>query len=216
MHILLFANGLANHGAMVQRVLDDLENPYIVCADGGALNATKFGFTPQIIIGDLDSLDENQLAQFESTGADIIRYPAEKDETDLELALYWCVEHQAKRIYIVGGLGGRFDQTLANIYLLSLPQLNDIHVEVVDDKQSIRLLQPGEHQIEGTIGDTISLIPVGDRVHGITTTSLKYPLIDEDLILGPARGVSNVMESDRVSINIRKGLLLIVHTIGRA
>jgi len=216
MHILLFANGLAKYGKMVQRVLDEIQFPYIVCADGGALNAVKFSFTPQVIIGDLDSLTDDRVADFESSGASIIRYPAEKDETDLELALHWCAEHQAKQIYIVGGLGGRFDQTLANIYLLSLPQLRDIHIEVVDDNQSIRLLPPGEHPIDGSIGDTISLIPIGDRVRGITTQALKYPLQDEDLILGPARGISNVMIEKQAMIKIREGLLLMVHTIGRA
>ncbi len=216
MHILLFANGLAQQGTMVQRVLDELESPYIVCADGGALIAQDFGFTPQTIIGDLDSLTADQVTGFESQGADIQRYPPEKDETDLELALEWCIQQSAQSIYIIGALGGRFDQTLANIYLLSLPQLASIHVEVVDAEQSIRLLSSGTHQIEGQAGDTISLIPMGDTVQGITTTDLKYPLTDEALILGPARGVSNVMEHETAMIQIRKGLLLLVHTVGRA
>lgn len=216
MQILLFANGTANHGTMVQRVLDTLESPYIVCADGGALNAVKFGFTPQVIIGDLDSLTEEQVANFDSDGSEIIRYPADKDETDLELALYWCAEHDAQEIYIVGGLGGRFDQTLANIYLLTLPQLSHTHIEVVDAKQSILLLKVGEHKLTGNIDDTISLIPIGDKVEGITTHNLKYPLNHETLELGPARGVSNVMTSENATVTLTRGLLLIVHTVGRA
>lgn len=201
---------------MVELVLSRMDTPYVLCADGGALNAVKLGYTPQTIIGDLDSLTSDQLLEFEAKGISIIRHPAEKDETDLELALYWCIEHDAKRIIIVGGLGGRFDQTLANIYLLSLPELQNIHIEVVEDNQSIQLLRPGEHQVYGHVGDTISLIPIGDRVQGITTTALKYPLKNEDLLLGPARGVSNVMNRDQAAVSIRDGLLLLVHTIGRA
>lgn len=216
MHILLFANGLAQRGTMVQRVLDELKSPHIVCADGGALVAQDFGFTPQTIIGDLDSLTAEQVTQFESQGADIQPYPSEKDETDLELALEWCIQKSPKSIYIIGALGGRFDQTLANIYLLSLLQLESIHVEVVDGEQSIRLLHAGTHQIDGQAGDTISLIPMGDTVQGITTTDLKYPLSDEALTLGPARGVSNVMNHETATIQIREGLLLLVHTVGRA
>ena len=216
MHILLFANGSANSGTMVQRVLDSVHSPYILCADGGALNATKFGFAPQTIIGDLDSLTERQLSGYESVGAEILHYPAEKDETDLELALKWCVEHSAKSIYILGGLGGRFDQTLANIYLLSLPQLEPIQVEVVDAEQSIRLLRPHQHTIQGHSGDTISLLPMSDRVQGITTSGLKYPLKDESLYLGPARGVSNVLLEDSATIAFQDGLLLMVHTNERA
>lgn len=216
MHVLLFANGLATRGTMVKRVLTATPSPSIVCADGGAYNAVDFGYFPQTIIGDLDSISRENVTEYERDGATILHYPAEKDETDLELALYWCAEQGAKAIYIIGGLGGRFDQTLANIYLLSLPQLDGIHVEVVDAEQSIRLLKSGIHTIEGHVGDTISLLPMGDKVEGITTTALQYPLNNESLIIGPARGVSNVMTEDSATITISKGLLILVHTIGRA
>lgn len=216
MQVLLFANGQAQDGTMVQRVLDDVTEPYILCADGGALNAVKFGFTPQTIIGDLDSLSTQQVNDFEANGATIIRYPDEKDETDLELTLHWCIEQSATDIYIIGGLGGRFDQTLANIYLLTLPELENTHIEVVDAGQSIRILEAGKHTITGQMGDTISLIPIGDQVSGIVTENLKYPLKGETLYLGPARGVSNVMETDKATVTVAEGTLLLVHTVGRA
>jgi len=216
MHVLLFANGLANRGTMVERVLTVTQSPTIVCADGGAYHALDFGFFPQTIIGDLDSIPPQKVADLEQQGATILRYPSEKDETDLELALYWCAKQGAKTIHILGGLGGRFDQTLANIYLLSLSELDDIHVEVIEAEQSIRLLKAGEHHIDGHAGDTISLLPLGDTVEGITTTSLKYPLSNESLVIGPARGVSNVMLDNTATIRIDKGLLIMVHTIGRA
>jgi len=216
MQILLFANGQAQDGTMVQRVLDEVSSPHIVCADGGALNAVKFGFQPQVIIGDLDSLTAEHIADFETKDTIIQRYPDEKDETDLELALHWCIDHQATEIYIIGGLGGRFDQTLANIYLLTLPELDDTHIEMVDAEQSIRVLDAGTHQIDGQVGDTISLIPIGDAVRGIVTSDLKYPLDDEALFLGPARGVSNVMEADSATVQFAEGNLLLVHTVGRA
>ena len=216
MQVLLFANGEANPGSMVQRVLDDVESPYILCADGGALNALKFNQTPQTIVGDMDSLTDLQAAEFAAQGAELVRYPAEKDETDLELALYWALRHGAAAVYVVGGLGGRFDQTLANIYLLALPALDGIHIEVVDAEQSIRLLKPGRHQVKGQAGDTISLLPIGGATKGITTTALKYPLRDEPLQFGPARGISNVMQTNHAGIDIRQGMLLMVHTIGRA
>jgi len=216
MQILLFANGQAQDGTMVQRVLDEVSSPHIVCADGGALNAVKFGFQPQVIIGDLDSLTAEHIADFETKDTIIQRYPDENDETDLELALHWCIDHQATEIYIIGGLGGRFDQTLANIYLLTLPELDDTHIEMVDAEQSIRVLDAGTHQIDGQVGDTISLIPIGDAVRGIVTSDLKYPLDDEALFLGPARGVSNVMEADSATVQFAEGNLLLVHTVGRA
>ena len=216
MNIILFGNGNAQDGSMVQRSLTHLSNPYILCADGGALNAVKFGYTPQTIIGDLDSLTAQQVTDFKAQGATIEQYPPEKDETDLELALHWCIAHDASNIYIIGGLGGRFDQTLANIYLLTLPELEATHIEVVDAEQSIRLLQVGQHNISGNIGDTISLIPISNQVTGITTHNLQYPLNNETLHVGPARGVSNVMTTTTAQISIEAGALLIVHTVGRA
>ena len=216
MQVLLFANGLANPGSMMQRALDRAGSAHILCADGGALNACKFGLMPQTIIGDLDSLTAEQGADFAASGVEIIAHPPDKDETDLELALLWCIERNATSVCIIGALGGRFDQTLANIYLLALPQLRDIPVEVVDAVQSIRLLQPGFHRIPGQAGDTISLIPLGASVDGITTEGLKYPLQAESLLLGPARGISNVIETMDASIEFEQGMLLIVHTCGRA
>lgn len=216
MQILLFANGEANPGTMIQRALDEVESPYVLCADGGALNALKFHQTPQTIVGDMDSLTDMQAAEFAAQGAELVQYPMDKDETDLELALCWAARHGATAIYIVGGLGGRFDQTLANVYLLALPELDGIHIEVVDAEQSIRLLKPGRHQVKGQAGDTISLIPISRAAGGITTSALKYPLRGEPLQFGPARGLSNVMQADRASIEIRQGLLLMVHTVGRA
>lgn len=216
MQILLFANGEANPGTMIQRALDEVDAPYVLCADGGALNALKFHRTPQTIVGDMDSLTALQAAEFAAQGAELVQYPVDKDETDLELALCWAARRQAAAIYIVGGLGGRFDQTLANVYLLALPELDDIHIEIVDAEQSIRLLKPGQHQVKGQAGDTISLIPISRAAGGITTSALKYPLRGEPLQFGPARGLSNVMQTDQASIEIRQGLLLMVHTVGRA
>ena len=216
MHILLFANGEARPGAMVQRALDEAESPYVLCADGGALNARRFQRQPQTIIGDFDSLTDRQLAELAAEGAELLRWPGDKDETDLELALDWAARQDAQAVHIIGGLGGRFDQTLANVHLLALPQLDGIDVEVVDGAQSIRLFKPGRHQIRGQAGDTISLLPIGGGAHGITTAALKYPLRDEPLTFGPARGLSNVMLGSRADIELCRGMLLMVHTIGRA
>ena len=216
MRVILFANGAAQPGAMVWRVLDDMPDAYILCADGGALHALRFQRQPQTIIGDFDSLTDAQAAQFTAEKAELIRYPTDKDETDLELALCWAAGQGATAIAVIGGLGGRFDQTLANAHLLTLPQLNGIDVKMVAGKQSIRLLKPGRHQVAGQAGDTLSLLPIGGAAHNITARGLKYPLRDESLAFGPARGLSNVMLADRADIELQAGMLLVVHTIGRA
>lgn len=216
MNILLFANGEFKRGQMVTLLLNTLDSPRVICADGGALHARALGLTPHTIIGDFDSLTDEEVERFLAAGAEIIQHPPEKDETDLELALHHCRQIGASEIFILGGLGGRFDQTIANILLLTHPAFSDIRIDVIDGDQVLRLLQPGRHQFDGERGDTVSLIPLSAAAVGITTWQLQYPLQDETLVLGPARGISNVMLGDSAAIEFASGLLLLVHTSGRA
>ncbi len=214
--VLLFANGILKPGPAVQRALESCQSPIVVCADGGALHARSLGLTPAVIIGDFDSLSPADVAAFEAAHVQIIRHPPEKDETDLELALHFCRELGATRLWILGGLGGRFDQSMANILLLTLPELQNMRIAFVDGAQTIRLLAPGEHKIAGASGDTLSLIPLLGAAEGITTRNLKYALAGETLEMGPARGISNVMLADCAEVALGAGQLLLVHTCGRA
>lgn len=216
MKILIFANGDPNPGSMVTESLADTEDALVIAADGGARVAWRFDKQPQVVIGDMDSLSEDEQAQLTAQGADLYRYPVEKDKTDLELALIYAAEQNATWIRIIGATGGRFDQMLANIYLLALPALQDCDVAIVSSNQRMRLLASGQHSIYGDEGDTVSLIPVSGDVSGITTSGLYYPLDNEMLYFGPARGVSNVMTETCAQVDVRRGTLLCVHTKGHA
>ncbi|MDE2776298.1 MAG: thiamine diphosphokinase [Chloroflexota bacterium] len=215
MNVLLFANGELKRGVMLDRLLASLDSARVICADGGALHARALGLMPHTIIGDLDSLSAEEVARFRADGAEVIQHSPEKDETDLELALRHCQRLGALSIHILGALGGRFDQTIANIFLLTLPDFLDMRIDVIDGDQSLCLLQPGSHRIEGARGDTISLIPLV-TVEGVTTSGLQYPLTDGCLRRGPARGISNVMLTESAAVDFREGLLLLAHTSGRA
>lgn len=221
---LLFANGDANAGEMTRRVLAAAldspapggAKPWVIAADGGAHIAAHFGLTPQYILGDMDSLEPEALAAFEAAGAQTRRYSPQKDETDLELALRFAVEHGATWIRIFGALGDRIDQTLSNIYLLALPELADRDVRLVAGNAETWLLGAGEHRIAGAPGDTLSLLPLAGNAYGITTEGLAYPLHEETLYFGPARGVSNVMQGEEARVRVGGGVLMAVHTLGRA
>ena len=132
------------------------------------------------------------------------------------MALLHCAEIGAESVAILGGLGGRFDQTLANILLLTHPAFSALDITVIDGEQVIRLLRPGAHRICGDVGDTISLIPLSASAEGISTDNLKYALDGDSLQLGPARGISNVMLAEQATVRFRRGLLLLTHTVGRA
>lgn len=214
--ILIFANGSTHDGPMPRRALEQSHGAQAVAADGGVRVARDYGVDLDIVIGDMDSVDADELARLEAQGVNVQRYPREKNETDLEMALLWAVEQQADWVRVFGAMGGRLDQTMANIYLLALPGLQDRDVRLVSRAQETWLIYPGEHCIDGSKGDTVSLIPMSGDAYGIQTENLYYPLRDETLKFGPARGVSNVMDAEQARVRLREGLLLVVHTIGRA
>lgn len=216
MKALIFANGDIDDGAMVARALAHAPDALIVAADGGARVAEHYGLTVNTVIGDMDSLTGAELEKLVERGAAILRYPAEKDETDLELALMWAAAQGADWMRVIGATGGRLDQILSNIYLLSLPALVTRDAQLVAGKQAAWLAHPGRTSLEGAPGDTVSLIPLNGTVRGVRTENLYYPLHDEDLFFGPTRGVSNVMTGSRAAINVREGVLLVVYTVGRA
>ncbi len=214
--VLIFANGDPNDGPLVRQVLASAESAWIIAADGGARQATFFGFRPQLVIGDLDSLTAAEVAALEAEGVAIHRAPPEKDETDLELALLHAAEQGVRWIRIISGIGDRIDQSLGNLYLMALPALAGLDVRLVARNQQAWLMRPGVNPVEGAPGDTLSLLPVGGDAVGIRTDGLYYPLRDETLRFGPARGMSNVLTSPQAYVTLGAGLLLAIHTLGRA
>lgn len=212
---ILFANGDVNDGEMIRRVLMFSGESLLIAADGGARHAANLDLRLDALIGDMDSVEPDLLTRLQASGTLVLPHPAEKDETDLELALKWAVERGATWLRVIGAVGGRLDQTLSNIYLLALPELNGCDARIVADGEETQLARPGWTFIEGQQGDTVSLIPLNGTVFGVKTEGLHYPLRNEDLYFGPARGVSNVMTHDKAVVYVRSGVLLVVHTLGR-
>lgn len=213
--IVILANGEPPTSDDLQRWLrpgDDL-----ICADGGARTALRHGLRPQVVIGDFDSLDESEREALVAGGAQMLRHPPAKDETDLELALLHAVERApGGQIVVLGALGGRIDHALANMLLLAMPALRGCDVCIAHGRDRIALIDarhvPAEHVVDGVAGDTVSLLPFGGAAHGIHTVGLRYPLHGESLFVGPARGVSNVLLDARAVVRVDAGMLLCVHT----
>ncbi len=212
MKALIVANGVIAEGQVLVSRLREWAPDRVICADAGAALAVALGFTPDVIIGDMDSLAD----EAGYPGALFIRHPAAKNESDLELAVAWAIEQDASECVLVGALGGRLDMVLANFMLLAHPSFIGARVSIWEGSQSAWLLHPPGGLIDGHTGDTLSLLPLGAAASGITTSGLRYPLRDESLIPGPARGVSNVFLEDTVEVSFKVGCLLVVHTPGRA
>jgi thiamine pyrophosphokinase len=182
----------------------------LIAADGGALPLLRLGLPPQLVIGDLDSLDADSQAALLAQGVELRRYPRAKDQTDLELALLYVAGRGAASIDILGALGGRWDHTLANVALLALPELRGRRVRLLADAQELFLVRDTA-AIEGRAGDTVSLLPLTPEARGVTTRGLLYPLDDATLRYEQARGVSNVLRKPPGQVTLRDGLLLVVH-----
>jgi thiamine pyrophosphokinase len=206
--IIIFANGelpdLTKARALLRR------GDFVICADGGTRHALALGAKPDLIIGDLDSADQEAIRKFREEGVNIESHPRDKNETDLELAIYRAIELNPERLVIVAALGGRLDQTLANITLLADPQLSKFHVRLDDGVEEIQLCRD-RAEVQGKTGDLVSLIPWQGAVSGIQTNGLRWPLHRETLYPNKTRGISNEMTGDAASVSMESGLLLIVH-----
>ncbi|MEO7913148.1 MAG: thiamine diphosphokinase [Roseiflexaceae bacterium] len=187
----------------------------LIAADGGALPLLRAGSVPHVAIGDMDSIDAAGLAELEAQGVVIQRFPREKDETDLELALLYAAAAGATAVDILGALGGRWDHTLANVALLALPELRMRRARLLADGQTLFLVRDAA-TLEGQAGDTVSLLPLAGNAHGVTTSGLRYPLDDATLGYERARGVSNVLLDPPGHVSLREGLLLVVQHTGIA
>src|SRR5690606_14639559 len=190
---LIFAAGDLNDGPAVRAALDSAPQAAIIAADGGARLAERCGLWPDLIVGDLDSLGGDEADRFAARGATIERVSPHKDETDLELALLAAAERGATWMRVIGAVGSRLDQTLAAVHMLLMPQLAGRDARLVAGRQTLWVVGPGQHALDGAPGDTVSLIPLAGDARGIRTEALEYPLHGETLVMGAARGVSNVM-----------------------
>ncbi len=206
---VIIANGEIHNPTAIRAVVraDD----YIIAADGGANHCRALGLTPRALVGDLDSVTPTELAALEAIGTQVIKYPARKDQTDLELALDYAIAQSATEMIVIGALGGRWDQTLANVLLLALPRLDSARIRLIDGAQQISLLRgPGSVTLTGAPGDTVSLIPISGDARGATTTGLEYALDSGTLSFGSTLGISNVLTAREATVALSAGLLICV------
>lgn len=193
----------------------------VVAADGGAVGAARVGLRLDLVVGDMDSLAPDRLAELRAAGVAVHAVAAEKDESDAELAIAAALERGARRITVLGAFGGpRLDHALANVGLLAMPALDGIDVDLLDARTRVSALvapdragHPVERRLLGRAGDLVSLLPLGADVEGVTTSGLLYLLEDEPLRAGPARGLSNVRTGATATVSARRGFLVIVETV---
>ena len=182
----------------------------VIAADEGLEHALALGLEVAVAVGDFDSASPEALAAAEARGVRIERYPAEKDATDLELALDLAVTLGARRVLVIAGDGaGRLDHLLAALLLLGSQRYDDVQVDAFVGTTRVHVVR-GEREITGVPGETLSLLALHGPAEGVRTQGLAYPLRGETLEPGSSRGVSNVFVSDLARVTLERGALLAI------
>ena len=207
--VLIFANGSLPDLPAARALIHP--GDFLLGVDGGSRHLARLGLRPHLLVGDLDSLSPQEVAELATAGVEVLRYPPEKDETDLELAIEIALRRGFRELVIVAALGGRVDQALANIFLLSLPGLEGVSARLDDGLDEVFLIR-SRATLEGRAGEIVSLLPLGAPAHGITTQGLRYPLRGETLFPERSRGISNELLAEQAEISLVEGVLVCIHT----
>lgn len=200
MKAVIIAGGAIKDFALLKKYIKT--DDFIICADSGYDHACRMNITPDIVVGDMDSIKSKIRIDHVKV------YPAKKEFTDTEIAVNVAIEHGCDEILILGAIGTRMDHSFSNILLIKRLYESGINAMIADEHNEI--LVTGESiGVTGEAGDLISIIPISD-CEGVSTWNLEFPLNNEPLYLGSSRGVSNVMLGTTAKIEIKSGFALIM------
>jgi len=204
MNAVIVSGGQPLSKMRAKAILSDID--YVICADKGAQYASDYGIIPDLVVGDMDSVDGVILANIDKSK--ILVSPTEKDYTDTHLAVIKALEKGANQITIICATGLRSDHAIANIRLLLFIESNGAEGKIIDDENIISLCT-GITEFKNKIGTTVSLIALSDKVEGITLSGFKYPLNNCNADLAWTTGISNEIIADKAIITLVTGHLLI-------
>ena len=205
----IFIGGEVDKSALESPISEDA---LVVAADSGYDNAKKLGYAERcdFIVGDFDSTKEKSFC----SRAKIIRVPSEKDETDTQLAIHTAIENGADELYIVGGLSGRLDHTLSNIYLLESIAQAGAYATICDGYNRVRYLKERSSLlIPKSDYKYFGLICAQNEAKGVTIHGAKYPLQNSRLEKNlPSFAISNEVEGNFAMVSTRKGGLFVIES----
>lgn len=206
MEVLIILNGDLNNLGFFKNLIT--EATYVICADGAARYLISMDITPDLLVGDLDSIAKEDLAWMKQKGVEVKKFPARKDFTDSELALEYALELNPLRVTIIGGVGSRWDHSLGNVMLLYKMLNNGVYGRLINEKNELTIVD-GELTISGEPGDILSIIPITKEVRGVTLKGLEYPLTDHNFQMGDTLGISNQLATSEATVTIREGIILV-------
>ena len=210
MKVCIVLNGELKDYDKTKEIIIRENYDFIIGADGGCNHLYKMNITPNYIIGDLDSINNDLIDYYKSKNVIFKTYPSRKDETDSEICIYLAKELKAKEIDFYGALGGRIDHTLANIGLMHYVRQMNIIPRMISSEEEIAIIKNEEVILQGKKGDTVSIIPIMTDANNVTLKKLEYPLNNARMGYLSSLGISNVMLENECSIKIEDGYALII------
>ncbi len=190
----------------VNELLPYPEDYYIICADGGYANAASAGIKPDLIIGDFDSYGGELPSDIP-----IQRLPVEKDDTDTGRSVAFAIEQGFDDITIIGGIGGRFDHTIANVQTLAGACTCGINIRMVSLGNEITCVKNGTVTIPCRPGWKLGIFSLSNESVGVDLDDVYYSLKDASLTNLFPIGVSNeFLPGKDAKITVRSGMLLVV------
>jgi thiamine pyrophosphokinase len=185
----------------------------VIAADSGLAHLYALGLTPDVVVGDLDSVDPEHLRRADREGVRIDRYSTDKDATDLELALTVAQDLGATAVTVIGGSGGRLDHLLGGLNLLAAPRWSTMRITALAGPARLTVIHDGA-ELTGSVGSIVTLLAIGGTARGITTTGLRWPLHHDDLEPTSTRGISNEITDQIVTVQVRTGTLFAIQPTG--
>lgn len=214
MKVALIANGQWNP-EWGRKELAESQIDLLIGVDGGTNIAVAAGRVPDVVIGDLDSINAENLSKCRDNNTIIKKYPKEKNETDLELAMEYaefCLQSKGKpedEIVLYAAGGKRLDHLLGNIALMLGWAQKNRTIRMVDKNYQAWVMLPGTKVICGSKGQELSLIALSEEAR-ITSKGLYYELDELTLLQISPRGISNVFENEQAEIILHQGIILVV------
>lgn len=211
--IVVLAGGRLGNPSFYRVILKDAD--MVICANGGVAHAMKLGIVPQLVVGDLDSLAENQKEWMDRNRVRAAVHSRDKDYTDTHLALKEAIGLSPDEVVMLGCIGDRMDHTLSNIFLLLECAKAGIKAKIMDEVNEMYVVGPErELELTGAEGQFVSLVPLTTAVSGIFTSGLKYRLRGDSLEMRESRGISNEFTEKKALVKVKSGFLLVVKISG--
>lgn len=178
----------------------------LIAADAGLAACRTAGLTPDLIVGDFDSLGTVP------EGENIVRLPVEKDDTDTAHAARLAYARGYRRFVVFGGLGGaRMDHSFANFALAASIACRGARCWLIGDGTIVTAIHNETLHFPVGLNGNVSVFPFGGEARGVTETGLQYTLRDAVLAGNCALGVSNAFTDAAGEITVEDGTLLIFY-----